>query len=232
MVARKWTRLAEAVIAELGGISEAGSLSQAPDDVLLRASERCGLLLGPQFHRPEDRLYAIRRRLAEVESPESGVGEVDDDAIAARLRAIAFRGDVANMGPTDRRTTAEALRSLAMLKRDSRRRADREKRGAGEVVHERPAELDRERPMIVRAIAPAAVTTGSPVAERSAPRPEEVSRMRMLRQAAEDNARLELQTQRRLAEAEYYARIGEAMRRLGVDDGASRRLGLPGLGGL
>jgi len=90
MVARKWTRLAEAVIAELGSPAEGGSLSKAPDDVLLQASERCGLLLAPQFRRTEDRLFAIRRRLDEVsdakDAPAALVDESDEAEVLRRLQ--------------------------------------------------------------------------------------------------------------------------------------------------
>jgi len=130
MVARKWLRLAQAVAAELGGNSPVRSLSQAPDDVLLRASERCGLLLARQFHRPEDRPVAIRRHLDEVRdaghSPASPSDEDEDTAIRRGLREIAFR-DTTTAGPTALRATTDALRTLAGLNRASRQRDDREK---------------------------------------------------------------------------------------------------------
>ena len=202
--------------------------------MLLRASERCGLLLATQFHRPEDRLAAIRRRLDEVrdadDSPASCGDEDDGAAIRRRLRAIAFR-DTTNMSPTDRRTTAEALRALAVLNRVSRRRGDREKR---EIV-QRPAEFDREQVMDTRTILPEGPTPQE-LAERAAHAaklsPSHTFEERLRQQAFADQARMraqsERQTQRSLAEMRYF--MAQAARSR-VDD-TPRRIGMPGLGGM
>ena len=234
MVARKWLRLAQAVAAELDGASDVRSLSRAPDDVLLRASERCGLLLATQFHRTEDHLAAIRGRLDDVRDAESSLasfGEADDDAaIRHRLRAIAFR-DTTNMSPTDRRTTAEALRTLAVLNR-ARRRGDPEKR-EGRIV-QRPAEFNVEPVMIARSILARPVR--QEIAEREEPvasaRPAQTSAERLRQKALAEQARMvaqyERQTQRSLAEMRYF--MAQAARSR-VED-TPRRIGMPGLGGM
>ena len=236
MVARKWMRLAEAVAEELDGASPARSLSQAPDEALLRASERCGLLLATRFHRPEDRLATIRHRLDEVRDAENApaaFGDEDDSAaICRRLRAIAFR-DTTNMRPTDRRTTAEALRALAVINRESRRRAHREKRESEAV--RRPAVFDVEPVMCSRSILPEGPTPQE-LAERLAlvesARPAPTFAGRLREQALEEQARMraqqERQTQRILAEMRYFMARAARSR---VDD-TPRRVGMPGLGGM
>jgi len=236
MVARKFVRLARAVAAELDGASDVRSLSQAPDAALLRASEKCGLLLATQFHRPEDRLAAIRRRLDDVRDAESSpasFGDADDDAaIRRRLRAIAFR-DCEGMSPTDRRTTAEALRTLAVLNRASRQRGDPEKRESR--IVQRPAEFDREPVMDTRTILPEGPTPQE-LAERAAHAaklfPPQTREERLRQQAFAEQARMrahsERQTQRSLAEMRYF--MAQAARSR-VDE-TPRRVGMPGLGGM
>lgn len=232
MVARKWVRLAQAVAAELDGTSDIHSLSQAPDDVLLRASERCGLLLAAQFHRPEDRLAAIRRRLDDVrggaESYAASSSDEDDDAsIRRQLRAIALR-DTTNMGPTDRRTTAEALRTLAVLNRASRKRGDLEKRES-EMV-QRPAKFNVEPVMRPRSILPAGPTPQE-LAERAAHAarvaPPLTLGERLQQQALADQARMLARYERQMHEA-----LRWISRRPRDDEDMPRRIGMPGLGGM
>lgn len=204
--------------------------------MLLRASERCGLLLAPRFHRSADRLAAIRRRLDDVrdaESSEKWSGAEDEDAsIRRRLRAIAYR-DTTDMSPTDRRTTAEALRTLAVLSRASRGRSDREKRKS-EIV-QRPAEFNVEPVMIARTILPAGPTPQefaerAVLAERSRPVPtfEERLRQQAFAEQARMQAQYERETQRALAWGRYC--MAQAAR-YPVED-TPRRIGMPGLGGM
>ena len=202
----------------------------------MRASERCGLLLGPQFHRTPDRLAAIRRRLDDVrdaESSEKWSGAEDDDAlIRRRLRAIAYR-DTTDMSPTDRRTTAEALRTLAVLSRASRGRSDRASRESAKIV-QRPAEFNVEPVMIARSILARPVR--QEIAEREEPvasaRPAQTSAERLRQKALAEQARMvaqyERQTQRSLAEMRYF--MAQAARSR-VED-TPRRIGMPGLGGM
>jgi len=236
VVARKFIQLAEAVAVEFGGSSASvESLSQASDEMLLRASERCGLLLAPQFHRSADRLAAIRRRLDEVrnaQASEKWSGAEDDDAsIRRRLRAIAYR-DTTDMSPTDRRTTAEALRTLSVLGRASRRR-DREK--AEREIVQRPAEFNREPVMIARSILPAGPTPQefaerAVLAERSRPLPtfEDRLRLQAFAQQERQQAQYERETQRALAWGRYC--MAQAAR-YPVED-TPRRIGMPGIGGM
>jgi hypothetical protein len=235
MVARKFIRLAEAVAVELDGASESvESLSQASDEMLLRASERCGLLLAPQFHRSADRLAAIRRRLDNVrdaESSEKWSGAEDEDAaIRRRLRAIAYR-DTTDMSPTDRRTTAEALRTLAVLNRASRRRGDREK----SAIVQRPPEFNREPVMCWRSILPAgptpqALAERAVLAERS--RPAQTFEERLRQQAFADQARMRAQYERKAAEAIRWAARCAAQATHYRPEDTPRRIGMPGIGGM
>lgn len=233
MVARKWVRLAQAVVAELGGASDMRSLSKAPDDVLLRASDRCGLLLATQFPRVESRLAAIRRRLDEVrDASEVSPGDEDEDAMIRRhLRAMVNR-DCEGMSPTDRRTKAEALRTLAVMGRASRRRGDREKRESQ--IVKRPAEFDVEPRMQSRSIMPwfepVEVTEHKKLAEHA--RHTQTSEDRLRQQALAEQARwerqMERESQRALAAAAYFRALAARPR----DDDAPRRIGMPGLGGM
>jgi hypothetical protein len=194
------------------------------------------LLVATQFHRPEDRLAAIRRRLDEVRDAEyfpASSGDKDDDAaIRRRLRAIAFR-DCEGMSPTDRRTTAEALRTLAVINRASRRRGDREKHES--TIVQRPAEFDREPVMVSRTILPEGPTPQE-LAERAAHAaklsPPQTFEERLRQQAFADQARMraqsERQTQRSLAEMRYF--MAQAARSRADD--TPRRIGMPGLGGM
>jgi hypothetical protein len=233
MVARKWVRLAQAVVAELGDAADMRSLSQAPDDVLLRASDRCGLLLAAQFPRVESRLAALRRRLDEVrDASEVSPDDEDEDAMIRRhLRAMVNR-DCEGMSPTDRRTKAEALRTLAVMGRASRRRGDREKRESQ--IVQRPAEFNVEPRMVARSILPrpmpVEVTEHKTLAERA--RPAQTSEERLRQQAFAEQARQEQEGQRRLArayaDAAYYRVLAARPR----DDDTPRRIGMPGLGGM
>ena len=233
MVARKFIRLAEAVAVELEAASESVEfLSQASDAVLLRASERCGLLLGPQFRREVDRLATIRRQLDKVRDAESSgewTGAEDHDAaILRRLRKIAYC-DTENMGPTDRRTTTDALRTL--LNRKSRER--NEKPASTKI--ERPAEFNTEPVMIARSILPEGPTPQefaerTVLAERSRPVPtfEERLRLQAFAQQERQQAQYERETQRALAWGRYC--MAQAAR-YPVED-TPRRIGMPGIGGM
>jgi len=238
VVARKFIRLAEAVALELDHAPEnVESLSQASDAVLLRASERCGLLLGPKFHRTVNRLAAIRRRLDDVrdaESSEKWSGAEDDDAlIRRRLRAIAYR-DTTDMSPTDRRTTAEALRTLAVLSRASRGRSDRASRESAKIV-QRPAEFNVEPVMCSRSISP----EGPPpqeFAERAVPaeraRPVPTFEERLRTQAFAEQARMQAQYERETQRALAWGRYCIAQAAHYRPEDTTRRIGMPGIGGM
>jgi hypothetical protein len=233
VVARKFIRLAEAVAVELEAASESVEfLSQASDAVLLRASERCGLLLSPLFRREVDRLAAIRRRLDDVREAQSSgewAGPEDEDALIRRqIRRIAFRNPD-NMGPTDRRTTADALRTL--LNRKSRER--NEKPASTKI--ERPAEFNREPVMVSRSILPAGPTPQdfaerAVLAERSRPAPTFEERLRQ--RAFEDQARMQAQYDRIAAEAIRWAARCAAQAAHYRPEDTPRRIGMPGIGGM
>jgi hypothetical protein len=235
MVARKWVRLAQAVAAELGGAADMRSLSQAPDDVLLRASNRCGLLLAAQFPRVESRLAAIRRRLDEVRDAGSSAGSPGDEgngtAIRRGLEAIAYR-DTKGMGPTELRTTAEALRTLAGMDRASHRSRDREKRESQ--IVQRPAEFDVEPRMVARSIMPwiepVEVTEREKLAESA--RPAQTSEDRLRQQAFADQARMQAQYERQAQSALAWRRYCMAHAALHPPEDTPRRIGMPGLGGM
>lgn len=186
-----------------------------------------------QFHRPADRLAAIRRRLDDVRDAESSSewsGAEDGDAsMRRRLRAIGYR-DTTNMSPTDRRTTAEALRTLAVLNRASRGRSDREKRASAKV--ERPAEFDIEPVMVARTILPEGPTPQefaehAALADRA--RPAQTSEERLRQQAFATQARHRAQSDRQMDEALRWAAWAGRRPR---DEDAPRRIGMPGLGGM
>jgi hypothetical protein len=231
MVARKWVRLAQAVVAELGGASDIRSLSQAPDDVLLRASDRCGLLLAAQFPRVESRLAAIRRRLDEVRDAGSSAGSPGDEGNTPRraLEAIAYR-DTEAMGPTELRATVEAARTLVGMDRASQRSRDREKRESQNAT--RPAEYNIEPTMIPRSIMPrfqsVEIAERAKFAERG--RLTQTSEERLRQQAFADQARMQAQYERQAQSALAWGRY--CMAALHPPEDTPRRIGMPGLGGM
>jgi len=144
------------------------------------------------------------------------------------------------MSPTDRRTTAEALRALAVLNRESRRRGVRAKHETQFV--DRPAEFEGAGPMTARNILPAGQTsagqTPQEIADRKAHPAETVapqtSEERIRQQAYANEARREARFYREWhragQEAQPTAAIDRAERARRED--TPRRLGMPGLGGM
>lgn len=110
------------------------------------------------------------------------------------------------MSPTDRRTTAEALPTLAVLNRESRRRGDREKRES-EILRP-PAEFDRDPVMEARSIMPMPMPQENAEHEKfvEGVRPTQTSEERLRQQALANHALWERRSQR-TSEAEARAAL-------------------------
>ncbi len=226
----------EAVLAQVGGQLEVGSLAAVPEEILLRAASSNGWPSSATFRSHEDFVAFLRRIVCE----EPSAGEVareaearDSERIVQELRATAF-ADTVGMNTTDRATRFEAQRCLLneMKRRRDRRNEERAKKAQAPGTVQRPPEFSGEPEMIARPILPATPVVNAVVRERTMkPQPASVE-PRLRAQAYADQARLQRGLARLAAEAEYYDRAAQAMRGRGPDDGASRRVGLPGMGGL
>jgi len=155
--------------------------------------------------------------------------EDEDAAIRRRLRAIAYR-DTTDMSPTDRRTTAEALRTLAVLNRASRRRGDREK----SAIVQRPPEFNREPVMCWRSILPAgptpqALAERAVLAERS--RPAQTSRSDYVSRRSRTRPGCGRSTNEKRPRHSVGSAVCGPGNALSPED-TPRRIGMPGIGGM